>query len=153
SSLGLALAFPFSANFHTTSGFETFGDNQFATEISAFPVERDQQKYQLRYDLARSRGRHALRFGVNLIHEPVLRGALAASAEHLVQSPRAPSFSLSDPAQFAADYSCTAAALPETACTDSGPGDGTFAQSLRRLGLYVEDSWRVTPSFTVNAGL
>src|SRR5205085_2563118 len=29
STLGFALAFPFSATFHTISGFETFGDNQF----------------------------------------------------------------------------------------------------------------------------
>ena len=153
SNLGLALAFPFSANFHTTSGFETFGDNQFATEISAFPVVRDQQKYQFRYDVFRSSGRHAIRFGVNLIHEPVLRGALASSAEHLVQFTQDPTFYLNNPAQFVADYNCTAAALPDTTCNDTDAGDGTFAQSLRRLGFYAEDSWRVTPSFTVNAGL
>src|SRR5437899_1383058 len=153
SHLGLALAFPFSANFHTTSGFEMFGDNQFATEISAFPVVRDQQKYQFRYDIFRSSGRHALRFGVNFIHEPVLRGALASSAEHLVQFTRDPSFYLSNLSQFVADYNCTAAALPDTTCSDTQTGNGTFAQSLRRLGFYAEDSWRVTPSFTVNAGL
>jgi hypothetical protein len=153
SDLGLALAFPFSANFHTTSGFETFGDNQFATEISAFPVVRDQQKYQFRYDVFRSTGRHAMRFGVNLIHEPVLRGLVASSAEHLVQFTRDPSFYLLNPAQFAADYNCTATALPDTTCDDTEAGDGAFAQSLRRLGFYAEDSWRVTPSFTINAGL
>lgn len=153
SDLGLALAFPFSANFHTTSGFETFGDNQFATEISAFPVVRDQQKYQFRYDVFHAAERHAVRFGVNLIHEPVLRGALAASPEHLVQFTRNPSFYLANPAQFAADYTCTAAALPDTTCDDTEAGDGTFAQSLRRLGVYVEDSWRVTPLLTINAGL
>jgi hypothetical protein len=153
SDLGLALAFPFSANFHTTSGFETFGDNQFATVVSAFPIERDQQKYQFRYDAFRSSGRHAIRFGVNLIHEPVLRGALAATAEHLVQFTQDPSFYLANPAQFTADFNCTPAALPDTTCTDTDAGDGTFAQSLRRLGFYAEDSWRVTPPFTINAGL
>ncbi len=153
SDLGLALAFPFSANFHTTSGFETFGDNQFATVVSAFPIERDQQKYQFRYDVFRSSGRHAIRFGVNLVHEPVLRGALASTAEHLVQFTQDPSFYLNNPAQFTADFKCTPAALPDTTCTDTTAGDGTFAQSLRRLGFYAEDSWRVTPSFTVNAGL
>ena len=153
SDLGLALAFPFSANFHTTSGFETFGDNQFATEISAFPTVRDQQKYQFRYDIFRSSGRHVLRFGVNLIHEPVLRGALASSREHLVQFTQNPSFYLSNPSQFFADYNCTAAALADTTCNDTEAGNGTFAQSLRRLGFYAEDSWRVTPSFTINAGL
>jgi carboxypeptidase family protein len=152
SGLGLALAFPFSANFHTTSGFETFGDNQFATVVSAFPVARDQQKYQFRYDVTHASGSHAIRFGVNLIHEPVLRGALASTAEHLVQFTEDPSVYLNNPAQFTADFNCTAAALPDTTCTDSDAGDGTFAQSLRRLGLYAEDSWRVIPSFTINAG-
>jgi hypothetical protein len=153
SDLGLALAFPFSANFHTTSGFETFGDNQFATVVSAFPIEREQQKYQFRYDLFRTSGRHGIRFGVNLIHEPVLRGALASTAEHLVQFTQDPSFYLSNPAQFVADYHCAASALRDTTCTDTSAGDGTFAQSLRRLGFYAEDSWRLTPSFTINAGL
>ena len=153
SELGLALAFPFSATFLTTSGFETFGDNQFLTPITAFPVARDQQKYQFRYDVFRSSGRHAVRFGVNLIHEPVLRGALASSAEHLVQFTEDPSFYLSNPAQFVADYNCTGAALPDTICTDTDDHDGTFAQSLRRLGFFAEDTWRVTSSFTVNAGL
>ena len=153
SELGLALAFPFSATFLTTSGFETFGDNQFVTPITAFPVARDQQKYQFRYDVFHSSGRHAVRFGVNLIHEPVLRGALASAAEHLVQFTEDPSFYLSNPAQFVADYNCTAAALPATTCTDTDAHDGTFAQSLRRLGFYAEDTWRVNPSLTVNAGL
>jgi Carboxypeptidase regulatory-like domain/TonB dependent receptor-like, beta-barrel len=153
SDLGLSLAFPFSANFHTTSGFETFGDNQFATVVSAFPIERDQQKYQFRYDVFRSSGRHALRFGVNLIHEPVLRGTLAATAEHLVQFTEDPTFYLNNAAQFTADFNCTPAALPDTTCSDTPAGDGAFVQSVRRMGFYGEDSWRVTPSFTINAGL
>src|SRR5437899_3378752 len=33
SHIGLALAFPFSSTAITTSGFETFGDNQFVTGI------------------------------------------------------------------------------------------------------------------------
>src|SRR6266567_1959686 len=49
SNLGLALAFPFSSTYLTTSGFETFGDNQFRTAITAFPVIRAQEKYQFRY--------------------------------------------------------------------------------------------------------
>jgi hypothetical protein len=38
--LGFALAFPFSATAQTISGFETFGDNQFVTPITAFPRTR-----------------------------------------------------------------------------------------------------------------
>src|SRR6202167_2155744 len=75
SDLGFALAFPFSSTALTISGFETFGDNQFATPITLFPDLRNQQKYQFRYDLSHVAGAHALKFGVDFIHEPVLSGA------------------------------------------------------------------------------
>ncbi|MDQ6651688.1 MAG: carboxypeptidase-like regulatory domain-containing protein, partial [Acidobacteriota bacterium] len=91
SHIGLALAFPFSTTAITTSGFETFGDNQFVTGITAFPIRRDQRKYQFRYDVARVGGKHAVKFGVNFIHEPVLSGRLADDAETLVAFPQGPS--------------------------------------------------------------
>jgi hypothetical protein len=153
SNLGIALAFPFTASVLTTSGLETFGDNQFQTAITAFPVARDQQKYQFRYDVSRASGRHAVRFGANLIHEPVLRGELSATQEHFVQFAENPTFYANNPAQFTADFNCSAVALTNTVCTNTPAGDGTFSQSLQRLGFYGEDSWRVTPSFMVNAGL
>src|SRR5208283_1386783 len=85
SDLGFALAFPFSATSLTISGFETFGDNQFATPITLFPSLRNQDKYQVRYDLSHIAGSHALKFGINFIHEPVLSGAFASNAETLAQ--------------------------------------------------------------------
>ena len=142
SHLGEALAFPFSANFHITSGFETFGDNQFATPITAFPISRDQQKYQFRYDVTAYAGPHAARFGVNFIHEPVLRGALAGDAERLFVFGHDPSFYVANPA-----------APVDVTETDFPAQDGAFSQSLRRLGLYAQDSWRMRPGFTVNFGL
>ncbi|MFY9585531.1 MAG: TonB-dependent receptor [Candidatus Acidiferrales bacterium] len=145
SHLGLALAFPFSANFHTSSGFETFGDNQFVTPITAFPARRDQQKYQIRYDVFHTQGSHSPKFGVNLIHEPVLSGALASDPELLVQFPNDPSFYLSHLDQFSPDF--------DSGSAFSAGGNGGFSQSIRRLGLYVQDSWRVRPNFTLNYGL
>jgi hypothetical protein len=62
SDLGFALAFPFSSTALTVSGFETFGDNQFATPITLFPTLRNQDKYQVRYDLSHTAGSHALKF-------------------------------------------------------------------------------------------
>ncbi|MFI5175084.1 MAG: TonB-dependent receptor domain-containing protein [Terriglobia bacterium] len=145
SQLGLALAFPFSATFHTTSGFETFGDNQFVTPITAFPIQRDQQKYQVRYDVHHTARDHTFSFGVNLIHEPVLRGRLADDPELLVVFPNDPSFYLSNPAQFSSD-------LLEGSTNVPG-GNGSFSQSIRRLGLYLQDSWHLRPHLTFNLGL
>ncbi|MGA6951072.1 MAG: carboxypeptidase regulatory-like domain-containing protein [Candidatus Sulfotelmatobacter sp.] len=48
SDLGFAIQFPFSVTALTVSGFETFGDNQFATPITLFPDLRNQDKYQFR---------------------------------------------------------------------------------------------------------
>jgi len=145
STLGFALAFPFSATSLTVSGFETFGDNQFATPITLFPSLRNQEKYQLRYDVSHATGDHAFKFGINFIHEPVLSGAFPGNAETLYQFPQDPTFYVANPSQFPIDYAAGASTTPA--------GDGSFSQSVQRLALYAEDSWRVTPHLTVNYGL
>src|SRR5207237_10799526 len=96
--------------------------------------------------------RHAVKFGVNLIHEPVLRGELTGNPETVFTYPQDPTFYVSNPGVLATCSSSN----PEPNCPaiqTTGPADGSFSQSIRRLGLYAEDSWRVTPSFTLNAGL
>lgn len=168
SHLGFALAFPFSSNFRTTSGFETFGDNQLVTPITAFPINRDQQKYQFRYDVAHASGSHSPKFGINFIHEPVLSGRLADSAERLIQfTSLNPSDLLSSGQSLAPFFTCDPALVPPdpNACpvdgsgnplatvTDRPAGGGKFSQNVQRLGFYAQDSWSIRPNFTVNYGL
>ena len=145
SMLGFALAFPFSATSLTVSGFETFGDNQFATPITFFPSLRNQEKYQLRYDVSHATGDHSFKFGVNFIHEPVLSGAFPGNQETLYTFPQDPTYYVANPGQFAADYAAGASTAPAS--------DGSFSQNVQRLGLYVQDSWRASRHFTVNYGL
>ena len=167
SNLGFALAFPFSSTTLTVSGFETFGDNQFATPITLFPDLRNQDKYQVRYDLSHIAGSHALKFGVDFIHEPVLGGAFAANAESFTQFGLNPADYL-NPAvnpyglpQFTIDLTCTPQMIgsvlvyptPNTSCSSTPAGDGSFSQNVQRLGLYAQDSWRVSHHLTVNYGL
>jgi len=151
--LGFALAFPFSSTASTISGFETFGDNQFVTPITAFPVLRNQEKYQFRYDLSHPTGHHAPRFGINLIHEPVLSGALSGNAETLIQFPSNPDFYVANPSQFYSDLTCATPQPAGVNCTATPAANGNFVQNVQRLGLYAEDSWRVTARLTVNYGL
>ncbi|MGB7556099.1 MAG: carboxypeptidase-like regulatory domain-containing protein, partial [Candidatus Korobacteraceae bacterium] len=152
--LGFALAFPFSSTSKTISGFETYGDNQFVTPITAFPVVRNQEKYQFRYDVSASVGRHAPKFGIDFIHEPVLSGAFPGQAETLYVLTQNPTFYLTNPGQLLAEENCLPPFDGANCQTTSTPaGNGNFSQNVRRLGLYVMDSWRMTPEVTVNYGL
>ncbi len=168
SNLGFALAFPFSSTALTISGFETFGDNQFATPITLFPDLRNQDKYQLRYDLTHVAGNNAFKFGVDFIHEPVLSGAFASTAEQIIKYPANPDCYINPPG---ADCGGITSALPfyfvspasqcnpepsaasSITCTYTPAGDGSFSQNIQRLGLYAEDSWRVAHHLTVNYGM
>jgi hypothetical protein len=157
SQLGFALAFPFSSTSQTISGFETFGDNQFVTPITAFPIVRDQEKYQVRYAVTHTTSRHSPSFGVDFIHEPVMSGALPSNPENLTVFAQNPVDYLNNPQQFAVDLTCTSTATlqvtPGTTCTSTQAGNGSFSQNVQRLGMYIQDSWRVTPRLTVNYGL
>jgi Carboxypeptidase regulatory-like domain len=144
SDLGFALAFPFSSTSQTISGFETYGDNQFATPITYFPSIRNQEKYQFRYDMSYARARHVIKFGINFIHEPVLGGAFPNTPETLYTFPENPTYYLTNPAQFAVDYAAGA--------STSGADGGTFSQNVQRFAFYAQDSWHIR-NVTFNYGL
>jgi hypothetical protein len=168
SDLGFALAFPFSSTALTISGFETFGDNQFATPITLFPDLRNQEKYQVRYDLSHVAGSHALKFGVDFIHEPVLGGALASTAEQMIQYSANPDCYVNPPGSDCGGItsalpfyyvSPTSQCNPEPdaasgiTCTFTPASDGSFSQNVQRIGIYAEDSWRASHHLTINYGL
>ena len=155
SDLGFALAFPFSSTALTISGFETFGDNQFATPITLFPDLRNQDKYQFRYDLSHVHGSHALKFGVDFIHEPVLSGAFASTAETLAAYVNDPTYYVQNPGVFGVfnPMCINFTASDGSSCTYTPAGDGSFSQNVQRLAFYAEDSWRVSRHLTVNYGL
>jgi hypothetical protein len=168
SNLGFAVQFPFSVTALTVSGFETFGDNQFATPITLFPDLRNQDRYQFRYDLTHVAGTHALKFGVDFIHEPVLSGAFASTAEQFTTYPSNPDCYINPPGPDCGGittalpfYYTPPSAMCNPApsmssginCSFTPAGNGSFSQNVQRLGLYAEDSWRATHQLTVNYGL
>ena len=168
SDLGFALAFPFSSTALTISGFETFGDNQFATPITLFPYLRNQEKYQVRYDLSHVAGSHAIKFGVDFIHEPVLGGAFASTAEQIINYSANPDCYVNPPGSDCGGItsalpfyyvSPTSQCNPEPdaasgiTCTFTPASDGSFSQNVQRIGIYAEDSWRASHRLTINYGL
>ncbi len=168
SDLGFAIQFPFSVTALTVSGFETFGDNQFATPITLFPDLRNQDKYQFRYDLSHVVRDHAFKFGVDFIHEPVLSGAFASTAEQFTTYPSNPDCYINPPGPDCGGITtalpfyytppsaqCNPEPDPATliSCTYTPAGDGSFSQNVQRLAFYAEDSWRVSHQLTVNYGL
>ncbi len=155
SDLGFALAFPFSSTALTISGFETFGDNQFATPITLFPDLRNQEKYQFRYDLTHVACSHALKFGVDFIHEPVLSGAFASTAETLARYANDPTYYVQNPGVFGIfTPQCVNFTTSDgSTCTFTPAGNGSFSQNVQRLAFYGEDSWRVSHQLMFNYGL
>ena len=168
SNLGFAIQFPFSVTALTVSGFETFGDNQFATPITLFPDLRNQDRYQFRYDVSHESGDHSIKFGVDFIHEPVLSGAFAGTAEQFTTYPANPDCYINPPGPDCGGitsalpfyYSppsaqCTPGPDPSTGigCTYTPASDGSFSQNVQRLSLYAEDSWRVSHQLTINYGV
>ena len=155
SDLGFALAFPFSSTALTISGFETFGDNQFATPITLFPDLRNQDKYQFRYDLSHVAGSHTLKFGIDFIHEPVLSGAFASTAETLAQYVNNPEYYVQNPGVFGTfrPQCVNFTASDGSTCTYTSAGNGSFSQNVQRLAIYGEDSWQLSPHLTVNYGV
>jgi hypothetical protein len=155
SDLGFALAFPFSSTALTISGFETFGDNQFATPITFFPDLRNQDKYQFRYDLTHLIGSHTLRIGLDFIHEPVLDGAFASNAETLAKYANNPAYYVQNPGVFGtfSPQCVNFTASDGSTCSYTPAGNGSFSQNIQRLAFYGEDSWHVSPRLTANYGL
>jgi hypothetical protein len=99
-------------------------------------------------------GRHAPKFGIDFIHEPVMSGAFPGQAETLYTLTQNPTYYLTNPSQLTAELNCQPPFDGANCQTTSTPaGNGNFSQNVQRLGLYAMDSWRVTPQVTVNYGL
>src|SRR5205823_14475809 len=67
--------------------------------------------------------------------EPVLRGELTGNPETVFTYPQDPTFYVSNPGVLATCSSSN----PDPNCPaiqTTGPADGSFSQSIRRLGLY-----------------
>src|SRR5260370_23492236 len=95
-------------------------------------------------------GRHATRLGVNLIHEPVMSGALAATSETVLSYANDPSFYAANPSQFYFSVKCAVPVPADVSCSAAPAGDGSFSQKVQWLGIFAQDSLSTIPHLTIN---
>ncbi len=129
-------------------GFAYFGKTPFSI------VDRIENQTQLQDNFTWTRGRHTIKFGIDLRYIPInfKQGQLYAGGDYTFA------------ALNATDVSPLLAGLPGFSPIQSyglgipqsfvqGIGRTTFKYDLKVLGAFLEDSWRITPRLTLNAGI
>jgi hypothetical protein len=158
-----------------------FPGYSFNTPGNAIPFGGPQNFYQAYQDMSVQKGVHQLRFGASYVHlrdnrafgayeEAVESLSSTSSASHAIDNFVAGQLDGFQAAIYPqGKFPCPfPSAGPGTPCTDPttgnaianytvnlpvGPPDFTRSNRYHELGLYVQDSWKVKPSFTLNLGL
>ena len=141
------------------------GTTFFAGPNHLAPQATPQSNHQIKYDGSRVLGRHLIRYGVSYNH---IQGGGFASFYQLAPRIRdksgAAEIAFANTNPFGPGGSSNPLNFPvERVTVGNGLGFNTLEPALgfpagglgpdNRLGLYVGDSWKIKPNFTVNAGL
>jgi hypothetical protein len=129
-------------------GFSYFGKTPFSV------VDRIENQNQLQENFTYTRGRHTFKTGVDLRYIPInfKQGDLYGGGDYTFA------------ALNATDISPALAGLPGFSPIQAyglgipqsfvqGIGRTTYKYDLKVLGAFLEDSWRMTPRVTLNAGI
>jgi hypothetical protein len=117
------------------------------------PQQTYQSEKQFRYDGSWTRGAHTLRYGASM--NRILGGGFASFygiAPEVVTQPAAAVANPADPTSYAISFVVLGngqgyfTEIPAFGAPAGGQGDW-------RTGAYIADSWKVTPNFTLNAGV
>jgi hypothetical protein len=136
-----------------SNGF-TLGSPYYGYRI-AYPDER---KWQVGDTASYLLGKHAVRFGVDILHNYDLQNNLYHSNAQIVYS----SYTnyLSDIARPAgsngvcdANLTSVKGSNPCYSSYNQGFGPTTFDLATTDLGFFVQDDWKVTPNLTLNLGV
>ena len=113
-----------------------------------FPIVRNQEKYQLRYDVSHATGDHCVQVRSQLHSRAGAERRVSGQCGDAVHVPAGSDvlYAIGESRRsFRVDYADGAQFTPAS--------DGSFSQNVQRLALYAQDSWRVTPHLTFNYGL
>ena len=141
------------------------------------PQQTIQKKHQFRDDLTYNRGNHGLKFGADFVSEPTLGGLFAFTSAPFYEFIFDPSDIAQHPDQFPQGFRTHQVLPGPITCTVLADGPGCTAADVEGFGVvdliqlaggdpsfnlrdgakqfawYVQDDWKVTPRFTLNAGV
>jgi hypothetical protein len=122
----------------------------------------DEKRYQVADTFTLSKGKHLIKFGVDISYVSDLLNAYASGDQY-------GEYSYSQFQDYLSDYMVVANKLPNQACTSTSAGTtysipcyndyfqtfGPLAFTVPTLetGLFVQDDWHVLPRLTLNLGL
>ena len=127
----------------TFASGESFGTN------GNVPQQSFQKKWQFKDDISITRGRHNFKMGVDFLDEPTLGGFFEFTPTPSVTFAADPSQIIGNPTMYPQGFATPGLItnISETA------GNPYFDLSVKMLGLYFQDDWKVNRRFTLNLGL
>ena len=124
------------------------GGEWFGTNVNV-PQQSYQRKFQFRDDVTKTLGKHTLKGGVDYIWTPRVGGFFESNSTLEIDFGADPSAILADPVKYPQGFSSPGLIVGMSA---SG-GDPKFLLSVKQLGLYFQDDWKVTNRLSLNLGL
>lgn len=134
----------------TSAGFNA-GQQTYSNRV-AYPIER---KWQIGDTLSWSKGRHNIRFGTDIVHNNDVQNQLFQAQGTFTYSTSIVNF-LSDLARPNGSCNSALSGVGTLPCYNSyvqGTGPSTFELSTTDMGFFVQDDWKLSPTFTANIGL
>jgi hypothetical protein len=113
------------------------------------PQQTSQAKWQFRDDMAVNKGDHSLKFGVDFVWEPKLKGFFMYNATITLTFLDPPSVILGNSAKYPQGFATPGAI---TTISDTS-GDPYYGEKAKMFGTYFQDDWKVSRRLTLNLGL
>jgi Carboxypeptidase regulatory-like domain/TonB dependent receptor len=114
------------------------------------PQQSYQRKWQFKDDMAISKGRHSLKFGVDFLWEPIVGGFFVTDATPVLTFFDDPTTILTNKTEYPQGLATPGAIQTVVYATT---GSAYFAEHNKMLGLYFQDDWKVSRRVTLNLGL
>ena len=133
----------------TSAGFNA--GQQTYSNRAAYPDER---KWQIADTLSWSKGKHNIRFGADIVHNNDVQNQLFQAQGTFTYSTSIVNF-LSDLARPNGSCNPALSGVGTLSCYNSyvqGAGPAAFTLNTTDMGFFVQDDWKITPTFTVNIG-